>query len=245
MSGKRVMIDAALKTTVAARKGAPHHGRAASLFAVATIVLLAGCAARDSVVVGAIPDDYRTNHPIVIAEKERSVDLPVAASDRRITRTQRIALTGFLAEYDTSADPVLTIHVPQGSINEAAASEVSRDFIRVAKNSGVPASRIIVTGYQAPSADASAPIRVSYVAMTAQTNKCGRWPDDIVSDTTENKHYADFGCSSQNNLAAQVADPADLLGPRKQTEIDAENRSRVIDEYRAGPAILQTTEVDY
>jgi pilus assembly protein CpaD len=246
------MIDAASKTSTAAARrsasGAPYYRPAASLLAAASIVLLAGCTAwgpRDSVVVGAIPDDYRTNHPIVIAEKERSVDLPVAPSDRGATKTQAIALSGFLQDYDTSADPVLTIVVPHGSINEAAASAASHDLIRVAKNNGVPGNRIVLASYQAPAADASAPIRVSYIAMTAQTNKCGRWTDDIISDTTANKHYTDFGCSSQQNLAAQIDNPADLLGPRKQTEIDAENRSRVIDDYRDGPATLRSSEVNY
>jgi pilus assembly protein CpaD len=67
-------------------------------------------------------------------------------------------------------------------------------------------------------------------------------------ETSENKHYADFGCSYQNNLAAQVANPADLLGPRKQTEIDAENRDKVIDVYRnraISDEFLGNSEVDY
>ena len=51
-------------------------------------------------------------------------------------------------------------------------------------------------------------------------------------ETSENKHYANFGCSYQNNVAAQIANPADLLGPRKQTPIDAANRSAVIDDYQ-------------
>ena len=59
----------------------------------------------------------------------------------------------------------------------------------------------------------------------------GRWPDDLL-DNVENKHYADFGCSYQNNLAAQIDNPADLLGPRKQTPIDAENRINAIDVYQ-------------
>ena len=96
---------------------------------------------------------------------------------------------------------------------------------------GIPDSRIAMTSYVSPSVEVSAPIRVSYVAVRAQTNKCGRWPEDILDDP-ENKHYADFGCSYQNNLAAQVANPADLIGPRKQTPIDAENRMTVIDLYR-------------
>ena len=52
------------------------------ILAVAAVALLAGCAfqKRDSITVGAVPDDYRTNHPIVIAEKEEILDLPVAAT---------------------------------------------------------------------------------------------------------------------------------------------------------------------
>ena len=52
---------------------------------------------------------------------------------------------------------------------------------------------------------------------------------------SENKHYANFGCSYQNNLAAQIANPADLIGPRKLSEVDAEKRGVVIDEYRKAP----------
>ena len=72
----------------------------------------------------------------------------------------------------------------------------------------------MIASYQASPQEASAPVRVSFAAMRAQTDKCGRWPDDLLQ-TSENKHYANFGCSYQNNLAAQIANPADLLGPRK------------------------------
>lgn len=223
----------------------PYYRPAVSLIAVAAVALLAGCTMpqRDSITVGAVPDDYRTNHPIVIAEKEQSIDIPVAASDRGITKSQRISLGGFLADYDRSAAPVLNIQVPAGSLNEVAAANASRDFVRHARASGVPKGRIVVSSYGAQSFEESAPIRVSYVAMSAQTDKCGRWPADIA-ETTENKHYADFGCSYQNNLAAQVADPSDLVGPRKQTTIDAEKRSLVIDEYRKAP-IITSTEINY
>lgn len=213
------------RAQAAARCGAP-------IVAVLAIALLSGCAARtDSVTVGAIPDDYRTNHPIVIAEKQQVLDLPVAASERGMTRIQRVALQGFLADYDRSATPVVTILVPSGTPNAVAANEASREFVRFARARGVPEGRIVVSSYQPASPEASAPIRVAYAAMKAQTGPCGRWPADVL-DTSENKHYANFGCSYQNNLAAQIANPADLLGPRQQTTIDAENRSRVIDVYR-------------
>jgi pilus assembly protein CpaD len=208
------------------------------------MALLSGCANRDSITVGSIPDDYRTNHPIVISEKDEKIDLPVGASDRGATRAQRQTLLGFLDGYDRSAAPVLTIAVPSGSANEIAARAAARDFRRIAIAGGVHANRIALASYQVSSADVSAPIRVAFSSMRAHTDRCGRWPDDLL-ETTENKHYANFGCSYQNNLAAQVANPADLLGPRKQTEIDAENRDRVINVYRQSGNGATSGEIDY
>jgi pilus assembly protein CpaD len=200
----------------------------------AALALTAGCARRDSITVGAVPDDYRTNHPIMIAEKERTLDLAVGSSDRGATRSQKVAIEGFLANYDKSAAPVLSIMAPAGSSNEYAAAEAARAFVTIAYKAGVPEGRVVVTSYQTGSPEVAAPVRLSYIAVAAQTNKCGRWPADIAQ-TPDNKHYANFGCSYQNNLAAQIANPNDLLGPRKPSEIDAENRGNVIDDYRDLP----------
>jgi pilus assembly protein CpaD len=216
------------------------------ILAVVATALLSGCAAfqkRDSVTVGAIPDDYRTNHPIVIAEKEEALDLPVGASDRGATASQRASLEGFLANYDKAAAPVVTIASPSGSFNAAAAANVAQDFAHIARKNGVPGGRIMLASYQASPEEVNAPVRVSFSAMRAQTDKCGRWPEDVLN-TSENKHYANFGCSYQNNVAAQIANPSDLLGPRKQSPIDAANRETVIGDYQARDSDFSES-VDY
>lgn len=250
MIGEQAMTEKASRLTAIQLR--PGKGRTERKPAIALAVALlaavvSGCAARtDSVTVGSVPDDYRTNHPILIAEKEQVIDLPVAASDRGMTKIQRTALGGFLSDYDRRAAPVLTILVPVGSANQFAASEAGSAFAHFARSNGVPASRVMVSSYQASSPEVSAPVRVSYVAMAAQTNTCGRWPDDL-GETSENKHYSNFGCSYQNNLAAQIDNPADLLGPRKMSEVDAERRSVVIDDYRNAPvwADEPAREVEY
>jgi pilus assembly protein CpaD len=232
---------------VAKRSGRSRYLLVAPALAVAAVALLSGCANTDSVTVGSVPDDYRTNHPIVISEKNEKIDLPVGASDRGMTRSQRATLLGFLDGYDRSAAPTLTIMAPAGSANEIAASAAARDFARLAARSGVRQSRIVMASYQADASEVSAPVRVSYARLRAHTDRCGRWPEDMLQ-TTENKHYANFGCSYQNNLAAQMANPADLLGPRRQTTIDAENRGKVIDVYREraiSDEFLSNSEVTY
>lgn len=246
------MSEAAFDTRIAkmASRSTPLRSRfspALPVLAVAIATLLAGCASRDSVVVGSIPDDYRTNHPIMISEKDQKLDLPVAASSKGMTQTQRQVLLGFYEAYDNGAAPVLTIATPAGSANELAARSAARDFAKLATANGIRKDRIALVSYQATSAETSAPVRLVYTSIRAHTDKCGRWPGDLL-DTTENKHYANFGCSYQNNLAAQIANPTDLLGPRKRTTIDAENRSEVIDIYRRrgiSDEFMGKSEVNY
>lgn len=208
--------------------------RAGTVIALAAATMLGACAKRDSIHVGSVPDDYRTRHPIMIAEKEFKLDVAVGAGDRGMTKAQKQTLEGFLSNYDRSANPVLSIMKPIGSKNEVAAGYAANDFAGVAHRNGIDSGRVVVTAYQAGSPEVSAPIRVSYINVAAQTDKCGRWPDDLLK-TTENKNWANFGCAYQNNLAAQIANPNDLLGPRKPTEIDAENRGAVIEDYRELP----------
>jgi pilus assembly protein CpaD len=224
------MSDTTIKASGAA---VPAVRGACLVLAAAAVVILSGCAKRDSITVGSVPDDYRTNHPIIIAEKEETLDLPVGATFRGATASQRASLEGFLAGYDTSAAPVLSIVSPSGSVNAAAAANAAQDFAHIARKNGVPGSQIILASYQASPEEINAPVRVSFSAMRAQTDKCGRWPEDLLQ-TSENKHYANFGCSYQNNVAAQIANPNDLLGPRKQSPIDAANRETVIGDYQAG-----------
>jgi pilus assembly protein CpaD len=224
------MSDTTIKASGAA---VPAVRGACLVLAAAAVVILSGCAKRDSITVGSVPDDYRTNHPIIIAEEEETLDLPVGATFRGATASQRASLEGFLAGYDTSAAPVLSIVSPSGSVNAAAAANAAQDFAHIARKNGVPGSQIILASYRASPEEINAPVRISFSAMRAQTDKCGRWPEDILQ-TSENKHYANFGCSYQNNVAAQIANPNDLLGPRKQSPIDAANRETVIGDYQAG-----------
>ncbi len=87
---------------------------------------------------------------------------------------------GIPGGYDRTAAPVLTIAAPSGSANDIAAADAASDFAHIARKNGVPASRIMLASYQAGPEEVSAPVRVSFLAMRAQTGKCGRWPEDIL-----------------------------------------------------------------
>jgi pilus assembly protein CpaD len=212
----------------------------AALPLLVAVALLSGCAGWPgrSVTVGAVPDDYRTNHPIIIAEKERTVDLPIATGDRKLTVSMRETIRGAAQNYRSGASGAIRIMVPVGSSNAGAASVLSTQVADVLRKEGVPGDRILSSPYQVSSPDDAAPIRIAFMAIAASTGECGRWPEDMLANTSENKHWANFGCASQNNLAAQIANPGDLIAPRGMTPIDAERRSTVIDTYRTSGAGL-------
>lgn len=201
---------------------------------------LASCA-RDPNTTGALPDDYRTRHPIVIAEAEKSIDVPVASGDHRLTKGARDVVRGFASNYKNDASGAVQIMLPQGSANAQAAQSVRKEIRGVLVGAGIPATRLIEVSYQAdPNGDA-APIRLTYSAITAQTAPCGNWPSDLVMNTMQNKNYENFGCASQANLAAQIASPMDLIGPREMSPIDAVQRGQVISDYRGIETGSETT----
>jgi pilus assembly protein CpaD len=198
----------------------------------------AGCANVHHIEVGAVPDDYRTNHPIIITENEQTLDIPVGSSDRELELVARSVIRGYATRYSDTASGAVRILVPEGSLNSGAASIIARDVKAELVDAGVPAGNIIVTHYYASAQGDAAPIRLSYFAIDAVTGECGRWPEDILANGNENKHYANFGCATQHNLAAQIANPMDLIAPRGMTPIDATRRQNVIDTYRKDGAGL-------
>lgn len=198
-----------------------------------SVAALSGCANRDRAATGSIPDDYRTRHPIVLTETEQTIDIPVASGDRELTTAMRDNIRGFAGEYAAKSRGTLQILVPQGSANAGAAQHLRKEIRATLLNAGVSKSRLIETTYGAGAHGDAAPIRLAFFAIAAKTNTCGEWPEDLVANTIENRNYHNFGCAYQSNMAAQIANPMDLVAPRGMSPIDAERRNVVIEDYRA------------
>ncbi|WP_421854564.1 CpaD family pilus assembly protein [Oricola sp.] len=197
---------------------------------------VAGCGSlgRDPIQVGSVPQDYRTNHPIVLSEREKTLDIPIASGQRKINIPLRSNIRAFAAAFTETGSGVLFLTMPSGSANGPAVSYLKPQIMQALADGGVPASRIATQYYDAKDHGSAAPIRLSYQAVAASVAPCGNWPEDL-GETVENKNYHDYGCSTQSNLAAVVANPVDLLGPRRLSQIDATQRAAVIEDYQSGP----------
>lgn len=207
------------------------HGAVLAVLIAATT--LQSCA-RDPQTTGSVALDYRQRHPITLSEAQHSFDIPISSGDSRLTTAMVDNVHGFAQSYSNASTGIIQIHIPTGSANSSAASFIKKQVREALTKSGIAPSKIVEIPYRANSLDDAAPIRLSYVSMTAMTSQCGEWPEDMNDHSRYNENWYNFGCASQNNLAAQLANPLDLMGPRAMTPVDAAQRSRVISTYRAG-----------
>ncbi len=209
-----------------------------SFLAVSLIapLLMTGCASvsKRHFTVGSVQDSYRTRHPIMIDEKEQTLDIPVAANAADLPIAESGAVEGFAFRFRKSGASTITVLKPSGSANTASAKHIGEDIIDVLTSNGVPHNRIRTAVYDASQHGASAPIRLSYVAVAANVGECGKWPEDLAGANVQNRNYTNFGCASQNNLASMIANPSDLIAPRGMSDIDAARRNEVIRDYRQG-----------
>ena len=197
------------------------------------VTLLSACSygKRDSFTVGSVPGDYTTRHPIVLSEKEQTLDIPVASGAQKLSVASIDNVKAFAQRFSSSGTGTVVMLLPSGSANTAAAHRVQEQIIQALEQGGGSRGNMAIQSYDATQHGSSAPIRLSFRGVTASTSKCGQWSENLA-DTSQNRNYADYGCSTQNNLAAQIANPGDLLGPRAESPIDAANRGAVIEAYQ-------------
>lgn len=78
-------------------------------------------------------------------------------------------------------------------------------------------------------------VRVVVSRMRASVPGCPDWSRNLTSDFGGNTH-SNFGCATNTNLAAMVANPSDLVrGADSAGPTDPQSVFKAIDQYRKGP----------
>lgn len=161
---------------------------------------------------------------------EPGVDrVALAVHETGLSANQAQALRDMVNRFAMEGAPMLTVEAPSGQ--DPVASEAAWRIKGALEGEGVPSHRVRVVTYPAP--DPRAPILVGFDTVRAVVPECGReWTN--LARTANNAGSANFGCAINANLAAQIANPRDIVAPRPMTAPDAGRRSVVIDLYRAG-----------
>ncbi|KQU54865.1 hypothetical protein ASG72_04450 [Bosea sp. Leaf344] len=209
-----------------------------------TAILLIGaslgaCAPKADLTASLAPDDVRERHPIVLRDAPKSLDVFVGRAGGGLDERQAEDVAVFAQDYRRSGRGGLVAQVPTGTRRDAAASHTLQGIRAALARGGVPGSALSVRSYAVNDPGLASPIRLTFASLQAGLpHQCGQWPADLGSSnyrtSASNEPYWNLGCSSQATLAAQVADPVDLVRARAEGRPDIAKRMGAITKLREG-----------
>jgi pilus assembly protein CpaD len=204
--------------------------------ALAATLLAGSCASDDKDDIKLSPDGA-ANHPIMVEPSNMSLRLPFSAGEAGLLPEDAARFQGFVSAYLNDGTGAISISAPDGPDSRAAITYFAERLAQM----GVPRARILVGTRDVTNADSR--VELDFITYAARTEKCGDWSTNLA-DTAQNDTAPDFGCSVQQNIAAMVTNPRDLLGPEGQEPADATRRAAAFDNYEKGNVTAATKSKD-
>ena len=200
-----------------------------SLIVFASAVLLAAPLAACGGAAGSGPVPLTPTSRFAL-QVEPGIDrVALAVHETGLSENQALALRDMVNRFASEGAQLLTVEAPSGDdpLSSSAAWAIKSEL----ESHGVPPYQVRLVTYVAP--DPRAPVLVGFDTVRAAVPTCGTaWTN--LGRTGANAGQANFGCAVNANLAAQIADPRDIVSPRAVQPGNAARRSVVFDKYRLG-----------
>jgi pilus assembly protein CpaD len=169
--------------------------------------------------------DPNTRFPVAVAPQMMTLRLPYDGRSQDFDQNTSAQIARFAADYLDHGSGAIAVSAPTRFRD--APDDVADRLVEL----GVPRDRILLGNQDEPGVPDS--VKLTYIRYMAQAPACGDWSADEAS-TAANTASPNFGCATQHNIAAQLADPRDLVSPRPLMPDDAQHRLQVLDKYRKG-----------
>jgi pilus assembly protein CpaD len=203
--------------------------------AAASILALSGCMGLPAE--GTEPRPINPISRFALAVEPGVERIALAVHETGPSANQNRALQEFAYRFSAEGAPVVRVEAPSG--DDPVSSEMAWSVRNALEALGVPGHQVQVVTYVAP--DPRAPVLVGYDTVRASVPRCGtQWTN--LARTASNAGHANFGCAVNANLAAQIANPRDIVTPRAMTPPDSGRRAVVFDRYRRGEPTAAVSE---
>lgn len=177
--------------------------------------------------------DASYRHPISVDPQVVSLEIDAPREKVALSVADKASIEAFAYAYKARGHGLLTVSAPDGSPNERTAIALVAETRALLDEAGVSNAMVGYAAYRASSANNSAPVMLTYRRYVASPSPCGNWTADYAF-APDNTRTPNYGCATQNNLAAMIDDPADLSGPRDWDPAYAPRRGTVMENYRTG-----------
>jgi pilus assembly protein CpaD len=162
-----------------------------------------------------VPATHYERFPIEVTSGP--VRMEISSRHGTLQSSQINAISGFSRSASSGSSRITILRPSAGG----ASGKVARQAYQVLVQSGISPGMISQKTYPGP---AKGPVQLTYIRSVAVTKECGDWSSDLT-DTSSNEVYANYGCATQNNIAAMAVNPNDLVVPRQMTPALAATRT--------------------
>lgn len=181
---------------------------------------------------GSFFGDPTVDHPIQVAKDKLAISIPVRRHDEKLSPHKLNEVRTFLHYYREGGVGDVKVTLPSNSPHQYAVRKVLKDIQTQLETLSIGPESVAVKRYAA-GGDRYPVIHMSYKRYVAHGPECGHWNKNL-NETENNRNSPDWGCARQRNLAAMVANPRDLQGPRGWSPRDARRRDAFWDKFVKG-----------
>lgn len=201
----------------------------------ASLISLGACASSAPT---SVPSNYLVGtaldrNEIGVTRRTEFLEIAIDPHAGELSSTDRQKIRSFVGLYAQRGHGPLVLSLPQATANPQLAVTAVAEARAIAWESGIEYDEIAGTAHGAGESYAQ-PMILAFQIYDAVAPDCAQKSAYDFSDVSSNNNLPTLGCSVRTNLAAMIADPADLLGSRPLDPSDLARREVILEKFRQG-----------
>ena len=182
-------------------------------------------------------------NPIDVKKQTEFLEVPIHPEASELSNADKARILDFVAAYRDHGHGPLVMSLPGSSSNPQLAVAAVAEARAIAYENGVQYEEIAGTNHGADSGVAE-PLILAFQSYVAIAPDCPSKASLDFADIRSNNEMPTLGCAVRSNLAAMIADPADLLGTRTLDGGDPIRRGVILEKFRQGEATASSRTKD-
>ncbi|MFN4225392.1 MAG: CpaD family pilus assembly protein [Hyphomonas sp.] len=201
----------------------------------AGLVSLGACA---SSAPSSVPSAYLTGtaldrNEIGVIKRTEFLEIAIDPHASELSSSDRQRIRSFVQLYAQRGHGPIVMSLPQATANPQLAVTAVAEARAIAWDNGIEYDEIAGSAHGAGER-VSQPMILAFQIYDAVAPDCAQKSALDFSNVSSNNNLPTLGCSVRTNLAAMIADPADLLGNRPLEPGDADRRAVILQKFREG-----------
>lgn len=185
-----------------------------------SLMVLSGC--QTGIGSGNVPIEnfYGTpldRHEIGVKQHKEYLEVNLDSRDTQLRTSEVMKVRSFLDKYADVGHGPLVISMPKRAQNPQLAVGAVAEIREFAWEAGINYERILGAAYNADGRTTT-PVVMAFNTYKAIAPDCPSLAEIDMSNAVSNSELPSLGCAVRTNMAAMIAEPADLLGERELSE---------------------------